>query len=267
MTGLRPLPSRQQIWSTTSRWLQVGWDSLGEAVDALAFPRICPICDADADFSAFCPPCRAELLESAGSVCPRCAMPVGPHAYLDRGCSECRGRPLGFDAAVALGPYQGPIRHLCLQMKHERNAWLTRWVAELIAQSRRPALEAEIKARPWVVPVPLHWTKRFTRGYNQAEALALGLGRSFKLPVRSPLRRTAATPALALMSRTERAKIMKNAFVIRRRHRSGLAGRTVLLVDDILTSGATAGAASRALKQAGASRVVVVVVGRAEGKP
>lgn len=267
MNGLRPLPSQQQVWSTTGRWLRVGWDSLGEAVDALAFPRVCPICDADADSSAFCPPCRAELLEAAGSVCPRCAMPVGPHALLDRGCSECRGRPLGFDAAVALGPYQGSIRHLCLRLKHVQNAWLARWVAELVAQSRRPALQGEINTQPWVVPVPLHWTKRFTRGYNQAEALASGLGRSLKLPVRSPLRRTVATPALALVGRTERAKIMKNAFVVRRCHQSRLAGRTVLLVDDILTSGATAGAASRALKQAGASRVVVVVVGRAEGKP
>ncbi len=62
-----------------------GWDGLGEAVDALAFPRICPICDADAEYSAFCPPCRAELLEAAGSTCPRCAMPVGPHALLARG--------------------------------------------------------------------------------------------------------------------------------------------------------------------------------------
>lgn len=267
MTGPPPLLDRRRIWSTTARWLQAGWDTVGEAVDALAFPRICPICDADADFSAFCPPCRAELLEAAGSVCLRCAMPVGPYAHLDRGCSECRGRPLGFDAAVALGPYSGPIRNLCLRLKHERNAWLAPWVAGLIAEGRRPALEAEIDAQAWVVPVPLHWTRRLTRGYNQAEALALGLARSLKLTVHSPLRRVVKTRALALSGRTERAKIMKNAFSLKDRHRSGLAGRTILLVDDILTSGATAGAASRVLKQAGASRVVVVVVGRAEGQP
>ncbi len=267
MIGPPSLLDRRRLWSRTARWLQAGWDAVGEAVDDLAFPRVCPICDADADFSAFCPPCRAELLEAAGSVCPRCAMPVGPYAHLDRGCSECRGRSLGFDAAIALGPYSGPIRNLCLRLKHERNAWLAPWVAGLVAQGRRPALEAEINAQTWVVPVPLHWTRRFTRGYNQAEALGSGLGRSLKLSVRSALRRTVATPKLALAGRTERAKIMKNAFQVKGRHRPGLAGRTILLVDDILTSGATAGAASRALKQAGASKVVVVVVGRAEGKP
>ena len=264
MIGLSPFPA---AWSATARCVQAGWNSLGDAVDALAFPRICPICDADADYSAFCPPCRAELLDAAGPACPRCAMPVGPFARIDRGCSECRGRSLGFDAAVALGPYQGPIRSLCLRLKHERDAWLARWVAALVAEARRPDLRAEIAAGAWVVPIPLHWTKQFARGYNQAEALALGLGRSWKLPVRSPLRRTVRTDALALLSRTERAKIMKNAFAVRRRFRTGLAGRTVLLVDDILTSGATAGAASRALKRSGAARVVVVAIGRAEGRP
>ena len=267
MTGPTPLPSRDQVWSTTARWLRLGWSTVGDAVDALACPRICPICRGDADYSAFCPPCREELLGAAGRSCPRCAMPVGPFALLTKGCSECRGRSLGFDAAVALGPYQGPIRGLCLQLKHEPNAWLARWVADLVAQSAGPALRAEVAAGAWVVPVPLHWTRRFARGYNQAEALALGLARSLHLKVHAPLRRVTRTPALALIGRTERAKIMRDAFTIRRRFPSRLAGRTILLVDDILTSGATAGAASRALKRAGAKRVVVVVVGRAEGKP
>lgn len=267
MIGLAPVPFGRLIGATTSRCCRAGWDALGEAVDALAFPRICPLCDADADYSAFCPPCRLELLGAGGSVCPRCAMPVGPHALLAKGCSECRGRALGFDAAVALGPYLGPIRSLCLQLKHERNAWLARWVADLVAEAARPALGAEIAAGAWVVPVPLHWARRFARGYNQAEALALGLARSLNLKVHEPLRRPLNTRPLALAGRTERAKIMRAAFAVRRRYRSRLVGRTILLVDDILTSGATAGAASRALKQAGAERVVVVVVGRAEGKP
>ena len=267
MIGLAPFPLTCLLGQIATRRLRAGWDAVGDAVDALAFPRVCPICAGDADHSAFCPPCRLELLEAAGPACPRCAMPVGPHARLDGGCSECRGRSVGFDAAVALGPYQGPIRSLCLQLKHERNAWLARWVADLVAQASRPVLQAEIAAGAWVVPVPLHWTRRFARGYNQAEALALGLARSLNLKVHEPLRRPLKTRALALAGRTERARIMRGAFTVRRPDRSRLAGRTILLVDDILTSGATAGAASRALKQAGAKRVVVVVVGRAEGKP
>ncbi len=103
-------------------------------------------------------------------------MPVGPYADRSGGCSECRGRPLGFDAAIALGPYQGPIRHLCLGLKHERNAWLARWLGELAAEAFSDSLRAEVEAGAWVVPVPLHWRSRLRRGYNQAEALAQRAG-------------------------------------------------------------------------------------------
>jgi ComF family protein len=253
--------------ASTGRFLLDCWDWTGQAVDCLLFPPYCPVCDADADASAFCPDCRAELLGASGPTCLRCAMPVGPYADLSGGCSECRGRPLGFDRAIALGPYQGPIRHLCLSLKHERNAWMARWLAELVVEGRSEALRAEAGAEggAWVVPVPLHWRRRLARGYNQAEALAIGMARRLSLKVRPLLRRVRSTPTLALAGRTERSKIMNQAFRVRANPK--LRGRTVLLVDDILTTGATSGAAARALKQAGASRVVVVVVGRAEGKP
>jgi ComF family protein len=253
--------------ASTGRFLLDCWDWTGRAVDSLLFPPYCPICDADADASAFCPDCRAELLGASGPACLRCAMPVGPYPDRSGGCSECRGRPLGFDRAIALGPYQGPIRHLCLSLKHERNAWMAHWLAQLVAEGCSEALRAEAGAEggACVVPVPLHWRRRLARGYNQAEALAIGLARALSLKVRRPLRRVVATPSLARIGRAERLRIMKRAF--RSRPDRSLQGRTVLLVDDILTSGSTCGAAARALKQAGASRVVVVVVARAEGKP
>ena len=247
--------------ASTGRLVLDCWDWAGRAVDSLMFPPYCPVCDADTGGPAFCPDCRLELLEAAGAACDRCAMPVGPYADRSGGCSECRGRPLGFDRAIALGPYQGPIRHLCLALKHERNAWMARWLAELVVEGRFEAIRGEVEAEPWVVPVPLHWRRRLARGYNQAEALATGLARTLSLKVRRPLRRVVATPKLAWIGQTERARIMKQAF--RARPDPGLRGRTVLLVDDILTTGATCGAAARALKKAGASRVVVVVVGRA----
>jgi ComF family protein len=142
---------------------------------------------------------------------------------------------------------------------------MARWLAELVVEGRLDQLRAEAEAGAWVVPVPLHWRRRLSRGYNQAEALAVGMARTLSLRVRSVLRRVVPTPKLAMTGRTERAKIMKQAF--QARSVPGLKGRTILLVDDILTTGATTGAASRALKRAGASRVVVVVVARAEGKP
>jgi ComF family protein len=243
-------------WQACLNW----W---GRAVGALVFPWECQVCGGEAGDSPFCAGCRAELLQASGSACVRCAMPMGPWANREGGCSECRGRALGFDRAVALGPYQGPVRSLCLALKHEPGAWLAPWLADVLAEAR-----GELSGEPkdaWVVPVPLHWRRHWERGYNQADALARGLADHLSLRLRRPLRRVVATPPLATASRTERARLMRDAF--RARATPALKGRTVLLVDDILTTGATSGAAARALKKAGAARVVAVVVGRAEGRP
>jgi ComF family protein len=184
---------------------------------------------------------------------------VGPFADLHGGCAKCRGRPQGFDAALALGAYEGETRNLCLRLKHERNAWLAPWMSGLLAEARRTDLD-QLPSDAWVVPVPLHWWRRLKRGYNQAEALAHGLARRLDLSVHKPLRRIKPTDRLAQMGVTERIEALRGAF--RARSDPRLKGKTVLLVDDVLTTGATSGAAARALKQAGAKRVIVAVLAR-----
>jgi ComF family protein len=238
--------------------------SFFEAVDALVFPWQCPICGAGALGSPFCVDCRRELLEAAGSACPRCALPVGPWARLDRGCSRCRGESLGFDAAIALGPYQGPIRQLCLLLKREENAWLARWIVDLLVEGRTEL--GGLPKEALVAPVPLHWRRQWQRGYNQSDELARRLARRLALHRFGALRRVVATAPLAELGRTERTAVMRDAFRVRPCPHPALQGRTIVLVDDILTTGATTGAAARTLKKAGAARVVVVVAGRAEGK-
>jgi ComF family protein len=239
---------------------------LRDSVDALLFPWCCPLCEREGELRGpFCKGCRDELLATsataAAKACPRCAMPVGPHADLRGGCSECRGQPLGFDAAVAFAPYEGAVRELCLHLKQERNAWLAPWLGRLLVEARRDAFtRLNLPTDTWLTPVPLHRWRQWRRGYNQAEALAQGIGRGLGFSVRNALRRKVATDRLADSSKTERMHAMRGAFDAR--WRPGLRGRTVLLVDDVLTSGATSGAAARALTKAGAKRVVVVVVGR-----
>jgi hydroxymethylbilane synthase len=237
--------------------------SFFEAVDALVFPWRCPICDEGAVGTPFCVSCRRELLEAAGSACPRCAMPVGPWARRDGGCSECRGERLGFDAAIALGPYQGPIRQLCLMLKHDRHAWLARWLIDLLVEAR--AEVEQVPADAWVVPVPLHWKKQWKRGFNQADELARRLAGRLELRRVPALRRVVKTDSLARLSRADRKRLLRDAFRVRPGLDRALAGRTVVLVDDILTTGATTGAAARTLKKAGAGRVLVVVIGRTGG--
>jgi ComF family protein len=253
-------------WRAVRGWWRAGVDTLL----SLAFPWECPVCgegDDEGRPGPFCDDCRAELLATAGPACVRCAMPVGPWVAGQGRCRACRSRRLGFDAAVALGPYKGPLRDLCLRLKHERDAWLARWLAELVIEAR-PAVRDEAVRSPdaLVVPVALHWRRRLTRGYNQADELARGLGRRLGLARAHALQRVRSTRILAGLGRSERARQLRGAFRVRRRWAAALKGRTVLLVDDILTSGATCGAAARALKQAGAVRVVVVVVARAEGR-
>jgi ComF family protein len=238
--------------------------SFFEAVDALVFPWQCPICGAGAIGAPFCVDCLPALLESAAAACPRCALPLGPWARQDGGCSQCRGESLGFDAAIALGPYHGPIRQLCLLLKHEQNAWLARWLIDLLLEARPEVVGLPQDA--WVVPVPLHWWRRWERGYNQSDELARRLAKRLSLRCSAALRRVVATDPLAPMGRVERAQVMRDVFRVRRSPNRALAGRTVILVDDILTTGATCGAAARTLKKAGVARVVVVVIGRAEGK-
>ena len=163
---------------------------------------------------------------------------------------------------MALGPYDGPIRSLCLDLKREGEAWLGRWAADLVIEAHGEKLKRLGAAR--VVAVPLHWKRRLQRGYDQAEALARPLARGLGLKVERVLKRVKATEKLAELGRTERAGVMKGAFEVV--GGKGFAGETVILVDDILTTGATCGAAARALKRAGARKVVVVVIGRAEGR-
>ena len=238
------------------------WSGLVEAIDTLVFPMACRVCDADGLAAPFCAACRAELVEASAGACRRCAMPIGPWGDRSGGCSECRGKSLGFDGAFALGPYQGPIRDLCLALKREPNAWLARWAADLLVEAHGEALRGLDAAR--VVPIPLHWRKRWRRGYDQAEALARPIARRLGAPTSRLLRRVVATEPLAGMGRVARSRLMRGVFSPREDH--SLKGETVILVDDILTTGATCGAAARALKRAGAARVVVAVIGRAEGK-
>lgn len=243
-----------------------GWvGALSRAVDALVFPWSCAVCGVEGSGGPFCPSCREALREhsarAAATACPRCALPAGPYADLKGGCADCRGRPLGFDAAIALGPYDGALRDLCLRLKRDRDAWLAPWLCGLWAEARGEAVaRLDLPPDAWVVPVPLHWRRHWERGYNQAEALAHGLARRLDRPVRRPLRRVAYSKKLATLSATDRAEALREAF--RAGASRALRGRTILLVDDVLTTGATCGAAARTLKKAGASRVIVAVIAR-----
>jgi ComF family protein len=166
-----------------------------------------------------------------------------------------------------MGPYvdKGLLRKLILKMKYPSGEGLAEALGELWAchlDKRLRELKADV-----IVPVPLHWWRRWTRGYNQSAVLAQALAHQLRIPCRTRwLRRARNTPRQVKQSAPDRRKNMRNAFSASAR--TELRGKTVLLVDDVLTTGSTANDAARALCAAGAIRVVVAVLagGHREGR-
>jgi ComF family protein len=162
---------------------------------------------------------------------------------------------------LRLGPYDGLLRETILRMKHSRGESLAEVLGDcwgVHAQDRLRAVGADV-----IVPVPLHWMRRWTRGYNQSEALAYALAARLGLPCRpSWLRRSQNTPSQVQQTPAVRRENLRGAFLARRRPE--LAGKAVLLVDDVLTTGSTASEAARALRSGGAARVVIAVLAHSQ---
>ena len=185
---------------------------LGRGLLHLVYPPCCHFCGRTLPAAApFCDPCRAALLADPTPACPRCAATVGPFAATDGRCVHCRDEALPFDAAVRLGPYDGPLRDAVLRMKSHSGETAGGAAGRAVGRPRGPgaaALGAEV-----LVPVPLHWRRRWRRGYNQSEALAHGLAAKLRLPC-GPcgLRRIRATPMQTAQTLAGRRENVRGAF-------------------------------------------------------
>lgn len=228
------------------------------------YPTACLVCDAPAGEPdpfrhGVCNDCHTAMTTDPRPACPWCAQTVGPHADTSRGCPECRGVALGFERAFRLGPYEGKLRDAVLRTKVLAGEGLADLLGRLLAECRgRAVLDAGIDL---VAPVPLHWWRKWTRGYNQAEAVARELAAGLRAPFAPKLlRRVRWTPQQAQPTREARRENVRGAFRAVRGAR--VAGKAVLLVDDVMTTGSTLGEAARTLRGAGAGRVVVAVLAR-----
>ncbi len=225
---------------------------------SLFAPR-CAACDAPLECSSpMCTPCT-ESLWPIEAACPRCALPIeGEHSVLCRRC-RLRGGPIA--RATAPFRYGGELAVALRRLKYSDRADLARQLSPLF--STQLTVAAAICDR--LIPVPLHWRRRSARGYNQAQTLLLrGLPRQLrrKVDTSTLVRRLATAPQTGLAARV-RADNVRNAFQIRRRRQRRLRGQTVLLFDDVVTTGATVRAAARTLLRAGAAQVIVFSVARA----
>ncbi len=169
----------------------------------------------------------------------------------------CRLGLQGFDAVYTYGSYEGTLRKLVHLFKYSGMRPLARPFGELLKQ----ALPLD-QAFDVIVPMPLHWFKHWQRGFNQADLLAREIGRKWRVPVREVVRRKKATSPQAGLTNAKRRANVQGAFRVSRGRR--LDGLRVLLVDDVLTTGATASACARALKRAGAAHVSLLALARTD---
>jgi ComF family protein len=244
--------------------MTVPWLSwLGRGLLHLVYPGHCLTCGRPLgeEEPSFCGDCRRALFADPKPCCPRCAATVGPFGVVDGRCGRCRDEGFAFEAALRLGPYDGLLRQVILRLKDRRGEGLAELIGERWAEQERDrfrGLGAEA-----VVPVPLHFWRRMGRGYNQSHALARGLSLRLGIPCQTGwLRRVRNTPRQTAQTLAGRRENVRGAFRVRRG--ISLRGRCVLLVDDVMTTGATAGEAARVLRAAGASRIAVAVLARAE---
>jgi ComF family protein len=193
--------------------------------------------------------------------CVRCGVPFASAAQggPDQLCPSCRDAPPAFDRARAALRYDAQARRLLLPFKHADRTEIARTLVPHMAR----AGAALLRQADMLVPVPLHRRRLFLRRYNQAALLARSLAHVARKPVLpDALVRTRATVSLGAKSAAERAGEVAGAFAVRASRVARLAGRRVLLIDDVMTSGATANACALVLKQAGASGVDVLVAAR-----
>ncbi len=173
-------------------------------------------------------------------------------------CALCRNGLRGFDAAYSFGSYEGVLRELIHLYKYGRIRTLARPLCDFLSAAlpRDERFDA-------VTPVPLHWRRQWQRGFNQSELLARGIARRTGIPMVKALKRVRATPAQASLSKTDRRRNVATAFRQRRRARV-LRAKRILLIDDVMTTGATAAACALVLKRAGAARVALLTVARVD---
>jgi ComF family protein len=228
----------------------------------LCFPPQCEFCKSAADDGRLCEPCRHLLLAGANAkLCGKCGGSLGENLRPNEGCFLCRNDSFAFTTVFRLGRYADDLGRAVLEIKHEHGERLAFALGDLVAEVNRSTI-LEWNPR-FVVPIPHHWRRWFARGYNSAEALAERVAKRLKLPLRlDVLRRVRYTPPQSSLVPSERRVNMRGAFAAKARKQ--LVGATVLLVDDVLTTGSTCHHAAKALKAAGAEKVIVAVVARGE---
>ena len=219
------------------------------------YPEICTLCTVNPSSENYlCTDCIRELEFTQSSDCPLCSSEVTGLLNL---CHQCLENKRPWSAGGAPLKFSGTARELIHKYKYNSNLTLSRFLigtmTEYIGDRDFPDIE-------WVTMVPMHWYKKFKRGFNQAEILARGISENLELPCHNLLRRKNTSSSQALKTRRQRQKNITHIFEVREKQK--MPNGAILLIDDVMTTGATLAACTKALTDAGAKEVYVLTAAR-----
>ena len=232
-----------------------------QSVIRAIYPPQCVACDAltDDDFG-LCGACWSQTAFIDGLVCDKCGTPL-PGEDLDEvvQCDDCMTIARPWDHGRAVYAYSGVGRRLILGLKHgDRTDLAPAMASWMVKKTLKLGL-----LDPVIVPIPLHWVRLARRRYNQSALIAVEMGKQLKMDVCvDAILRPKATKSLDGHSHDARFAALSGAIIPNTKRIAQIAGRSVLLVDDVMTSGATLAAATEALHAAGATKVSIVTLAR-----
>ncbi len=237
--------------------------ALAKLVELIVYPSFCRLCAEPLDEPGekiVCRACLAKLVPRSGPSCPACGR-FHESRGEDHLCSRCLERAPAFSVHRSCGAYGGTLKDLILLFKYKKFAPLSRPLAEYVRTSLGG--DAKLwKGADFLVPVPLHPARKRERGFNQSRLLARDLGRLRGMTLlEGCLVKVGNVPPQAGLHAVEREKNVKNAYAVRRERE--IRGKTLVLVDDVTTTGATLRECARVLKEAGAKEVRAITLAQA----
>lgn len=228
---------------------------------SIIFPRTCSLCKRTMSFSSeqnICDECLEKIPKLEGLICHKCSLPLPDGGAT---CSDCKSnKDIYFEVLKAPYTYSTQMKKLIKKLKYSRKTFLAKDLS--LKLSEFIVKENIDKNIDVIVPVPMHWFKKWKRGYNQAELLAKNVAELIDKPIYNALIRTKYTKPQFNLKKQERYKNLENMFILNKKYIDIIKGKRILLIDDIATTCSTANQCAKILKTL-KSKVVVVTLARA----
>jgi len=241
-----------------------GLKSLVDIFLNLVYPDICKICGrmrATKAQSYVCDECRKDIKPIKPPVCGLCGRHFEGEITVEFVCEDCRNRKIYYDRARSAVKYDGSVVKALHAYKYNNAMWFEPFLAQMLIKKAKE----EINGGDWdcIVPVPLHFVRKNERGFNQAERLSERLSDALKIPVNTRiLKRVKYTETQTALERHKRSENVKNAFALRD-NKLNIKGLRIILIDDVMTTGATVNECAKTLRKGGASSIFVLTLARA----